>query len=88
VGKIEVEEQCFLHKKKRGIDKHIIASLRDKIGVKSRSYSRRCQKLRTDFGIEESFSEAAARMQEHHGVVVNVSAIRKVTEIHAGRAKI
>lgn len=41
----------------------------------------------TDFGIEESFSGAETRMKEHHGVIVNVSAIRKITEMHAERAQ-
>lgn len=87
VGRIEIEEQSFLHKKKRGVDRRSIMPLREKIGVKNRSYSRRCQKLMTDFGIEESFSAAAVRMQEHHGVTVNVSAIRHITELHAERAQ-
>ena len=39
-----------------------------------------------DFGIEESFHQAAQRMKEHHGVDINVSAIRYITETHAGRA--
>lgn len=41
----------------------------------------------TDFGIEESFSAAVVRMQEHHGVIVNVSALRHITELHAERAQ-
>ncbi len=41
----------------------------------------------TDFGIEDSFSAAATRMQEHHGVTVNVSAVRRITEHHAAQAK-
>lgn len=40
----------------------------------------------TDFGIEESFHQAVHRMKEHHGVEVNVSAVRNITEKHAGRA--
>ncbi len=52
----------------------------------NRSYSKRCQKLVTDFGIEESFQSAAYRMKEHHGVNINVSAIRTITEFHARRA--
>lgn len=76
-----------MHKKKRGIDKRSIAPLRKKIGIRNRSYSKRCQKLMTDFGIEESFSAAAGRMQEHHGVTLNVSAIRNITEYHAARAR-
>ena len=76
-----------MHKKKRGIEKRNIAPLREIVGINNRSYSKRCQKLMTDFGIEESFSAAAVRMQEHHGVVVNVSAVRRITEHHAERAK-
>ena len=40
----------------------------------------------TDFGIEESFHQAVVRMKEHHGVEVNVSAVRNITEKHANRA--
>lgn len=40
----------------------------------------------TDFGIEESFHQAVHRMREHHGVDVNVSAVRNITEKYAGRA--
>ena len=41
----------------------------------------------TDFGMEESFQLATKRMQEHHGVEVNVSTIRQVTLTHAKRAE-
>jgi hypothetical protein len=41
----------------------------------------------TDFGIEESFGQAVCRMKEHHGIEVNVSAVRNITEKHASRAK-
>jgi len=41
----------------------------------------------TDFGMEESFQLATKRMQEHHGVEINSSAIRRVTLIHARRAE-
>lgn len=40
----------------------------------------------TDFGVEESFQLASLRMKEHHGVEINVSAIRHITELHAARA--
>lgn len=40
----------------------------------------------TDFGIEESFYQAVVRMKEHHGVEVNVSAARNITEKQASRA--
>ncbi len=52
-----------------------------------RGYSRRCQKLTTDFGIEESFSKAAVRMYEHHGVEISATAVRRITERHAKRAQ-
>jgi hypothetical protein len=60
--------------------------LKEKSGIINRSYSKRCQKLITDFGIEESFQMASARMKEHHGVDINVSAIRNITEFHAKRS--
>jgi hypothetical protein len=41
----------------------------------------------TDFGIEESFQQAAHRMEEHHGVVFNASSVRRVTLAHAKRAE-
>jgi hypothetical protein len=41
----------------------------------------------TDFGVEESFQMAAIRMKDHHGVDLNVSAVRNITEGHAERAK-
>lgn len=41
----------------------------------------------TDFGMEESFQLATKRMQEHHGVEINISAIRRVTLTHAKRAE-
>jgi hypothetical protein len=55
-------------------------------GITNRSYSKRCQRLITDFGIEESFHQAVERMKEHHGIDVNVSSIRNITEKHASRA--
>lgn len=40
----------------------------------------------TDFGIEESFQMGVERMKEHHGIEVNTSAMRNITERHASRA--
>lgn len=54
-------------------------------GIINRSFSKRCQRLVTDFGIEESFQLAAARMKEHHGVVINASSVRQITLTHAKR---
>lgn len=86
MGKIEILEKCFLKKKiKKNLSKRI-NPLEDLTKIKNRSYSIRCQKLTTDFGIEESFQQAALRMKEHHGVDINISAVRTITEHHASRA--
>jgi hypothetical protein len=76
-----------LKKKKRGVNKRRYSPLEVIAGISNRSISKRCQKFMVDFGIEESFQLAAKRMQEHHGVEINVSAIRQVTLIHAKRAE-
>lgn len=57
------------------------------IGIENRTFSKRCQKLVTDFGIEESFQKATERMKEHHGVELNASMARKITLVHAERAE-
>lgn len=43
------------------------------------------QRALTDFGAEESFERAAARVKEHYRLEVPVSAVRKVTYHHAVR---
>jgi hypothetical protein len=43
------------------------------------------QRALTDFGAEESFERAAARVREHYRLEVPVSAVRKVTYYHASR---
>jgi hypothetical protein len=75
-----------LNKRKRGVAVRRFNPLKEVSRIENRSYSHRCQKLITDFGIEESFLSARARMKEHHGVDVNLSAIREITEKHAARA--
>lgn len=41
------------------------------------------QRALTDFGSEESFADAAARIKEHYRLEVSISTIRKVTYEHA-----
>lgn len=53
--------------------------------IEPRGYSRALQRALTDFGAEESFERAAARVKEHYGVEVPVSALRRVTLRHARR---
>lgn len=55
--------------------------------VTHRGYSKRGQQLMTDFGIEESFAKAAARMKEHHGVEISPTTVGRFTETHAERAQ-
>jgi hypothetical protein len=86
VAKIDIIETSFLRKKKRRSPSKRINPFEDLTGISNHSYSRRCQRLVTDFGVEESFGLAAHRMKEHHGVEINVSSVRKITEYHASRA--
>ena len=51
-------------------------------GLKPRAYSRALQRALTDFGAEESFARAAARVQEHYGIQVGVSSVRACTLKH------
>jgi len=88
VAKIEVVETCFLRKKKYKEPNKRINPFEELTGVFNHCYSMRFQKLVTDFGVEESFGLAAQRMKEHHGVEINVSSARKITEYHAGRAAV
>jgi hypothetical protein len=56
------------------------------IGVSPRGRSKRLERVLTDFGCEHSFAHAAARVLEHYGFEVSVSAVRKTTLGHAQRA--
>ncbi len=51
-----------------------------------RRYSRRLQRAMSDFGIEHSFAQAAARIREHYGIEVSVAAVRQATQEHARAA--
>jgi hypothetical protein len=76
-----------LRRKKRGSGNRRLNPFEKLTGIKNRSYSKRCQKLITDFGIEESFGHASNRMKEHHGVDIPVSSVRHITEKHAARSE-
>lgn len=57
------------------------------IGVNPRGRSQRLERVLTDFGSEHSFQHAAARVLEHYGFEMNISAVRHATLHHAGRAE-
>jgi hypothetical protein len=52
-------------------------------GLGHRDYSAALQRVLADFGAEESFGRAAARVAEHYGVAVPVRALRQCTLHHA-----
>lgn len=88
IAKIEFVETCFLRKKRYKEPSKRVNPFEELSGISNHCYSKRFQKLITDFGVEESFGLAAQRMKEHHGVGINISSARKITEYHASRAAI
>lgn len=54
-------------------------------GVVCRGYSLPMQRAMTDFGADESFSEAVKKIREHYGINVSMSATQRITEQHAQR---
>jgi hypothetical protein len=51
-------------------------------GIQHRDYSNRLQRVMTDFGAEESFKRASARLKEHYGMEINSESIRQQTLRH------
>ncbi len=51
--------------------------------IRHRGYSLPLQRVMADFGADESFMKAAAKVQEHYGIEVAVSAAREHTLTHA-----
>jgi uncharacterized protein UPF0236 len=80
-GAVEVIEQ-LLRLGRRGAE---LRPFCQKAGVSHRSYSRRLQRVLTDFGAESSFARAAERVKEHYGIEVPIGAVREHTLRH-GRA--
>lgn len=57
-----------------------------RIGVHFHSVSGPLAKAISDFGIDEAFTKGAAKVKEHYGFELNVSAVRKATLESARRA--
>ena len=57
----------------------------DRAGVRPRGRSRRLQGALVDFGAEESFARAAARVQEHYGLDVAAERVRQQTLAHGAQ---
>lgn len=50
-----------------------------RIGVRSRSPSKRLRRVLSDFGIDASFAKAATKVLEHYGFDITARAVRKAT---------
>jgi hypothetical protein len=57
----------------------------DRAGVRPRGRSRRLQRALVDFGAEESFARAAARVREHYGLDVAAEHVRQQTLKHGAQ---
>lgn len=53
--------------------------------MQARGCSRRLERALTDFGADEAFAPAAAKVREHYGVEVGASRVRRVCLHHATR---
>lgn len=81
-GVVRVSERVW-----RSRPNNYIRLLPQAIGVTPRGRSQRLERVLTDFGCEHSFQHAAARVLEHYGFEINVSAVRDATFHHASRAE-
>ena len=50
-----------------------------RIGVRCRSVSRLLHRVLSDFGADDSFGQAAAKVKEHYGFEMSVTAVRQST---------
>ncbi|MCK5814249.1 MAG: hypothetical protein KAH03_08315 [Cocleimonas sp.] len=54
----------------------------DSAGLTARCCSMPLQRAMTDFGADHAFGEVPAKLQEHYGIQMPISTIRKITEFH------
>jgi hypothetical protein len=54
-------------------------------GLGLSGYSKKLQRVLTDFGAEDSFEKAGARVMEHYGIEVSGGAVRRITLAHGRR---
>jgi hypothetical protein len=52
-------------------------------GISCCGYSQPLQRRMTDFGADLAFGQVPAKLKEHYGIEVPVSAVRTITEAHA-----
>src|SRR3989449_7619085 len=78
VGKVQIVEQIFTQGR-RGPE---IRPFSKSAQVECRGCSEGLQQAITDFGADEPFMGAAAKLREHYGIEIPVSTVRTVTEQH------
>jgi len=72
-----VSEQLFWQ------EGHVIRPFCRAAGVSCRGYSQPLQRRLTDFGADLAFGQVPAKLKEHYGIEVPVSAVRTITEAQA-----
>jgi len=77
-GRLEVEEEVF----RLGRDGAELRPFKVSAGVECRGASLGLQRALADFGAEESYQKAAWRVQEHYGLELSASAVRRWTQRH------
>ncbi|MBI3949632.1 MAG: ISKra4 family transposase [Acidobacteria bacterium] len=82
-GEIKVEEQTY----RRGREGPLVRPLCASAGVVCRGYSLWLQRVLTDFGADESFADGAAKVKEHYGIEVPISAVASITQQQAARMR-
>jgi Uncharacterised protein family (UPF0236) len=55
--------------------------------VRARSCSLPLQRAMTDFGADHAFGQVPQKLQEHYGITIGASTVRKITEGHGSRMR-
>ena len=56
--------------------------------MRPRSYSRRLQRIVSDFGADHAFGQVGPKLKEHYGIDIAGESARQITERHAEQAKV
>jgi len=70
------------------LDRRLLRPLPSRLGVSPRGKSLPLQRALTDFGADESFGAARAKIKEHYGLDIGAEAVRTVTLEHAQAAQL
>jgi hypothetical protein len=83
LGELTAEETLYRDKRTN----HEIRPFRKLVRLEHRNYSLKLQRIIVDFGVDESFTKAQRKLQEHYGLSISHTAIREITLAHALQAK-